>query len=111
MAKGKSQSTRRISDFFVRGDAEGNRAGVRKWNRLTTGERSAISLVGADVAGCELTGIKLVDVHASKASFAGATLVNARVSGVLDRASFVGGDLTGAKLADGSFDKADFSGA
>jgi hypothetical protein len=111
MAKGKSQSARRISDFFVRGDAEGNRAGVKKWNRLTTAERSDISLVGADLAGCDLTGIKLLDVHASKTSLAGATLVQARISGVLDRALFTGADLTGAKLNDGSFDKADFSGA
>jgi uncharacterized protein YjbI with pentapeptide repeats len=111
MAKGKSQSARRISDFFVRGDAEGNRAGVRKWNRLTTAERSDISLVGADLAGCDLSGIKLLDVHASQASFTGATLVNARISGVLDRASFAGADLTGAKLTNGSFDRADFSGA
>src|SRR5262245_41083046 len=93
------------ADFFGRGDADGNRAAVKKWNRLTAAQRSQVRFTGADLGGCDLTGINLNGVTAADgASFAGAVLTDARLTGTFNNASFAGATLTRAKLAGGAFD-------
>lgn len=100
------------SDYFERGDAEGNPGAVKKWNRLTVAQRSKVQFTGADLGGCDLTGINLNGVRAADgASFAGAVLTDARLTGSFTNASFAGATLTRAKLTGGAFDGADFSGA
>jgi uncharacterized protein YjbI with pentapeptide repeats len=92
-------------------------AGVKKWNRLTTAERAAVKLAGADLGGCDLTGANLSGIDATGASFAAAVLADARLNGLATagarfyKASFAGADLTRAKLTGAGFDEADFTGA
>lgn len=99
-----------VSDYFAGPDAQGNRDGVKKWNRLTIAQRSKVNLTGGDLGGCDLTGIKLNgQTAADGASFGGATLTDARLKGSFNEASFAGATLTRANLTGGLFDNADFS--
>jgi hypothetical protein len=85
---------------------------VKKWNRLTVAERTAVDLSGADLGGCDLSGAKLRGVKARGASFAGSSLAGADLDdGQFSRAAFAAADLTGAALKDAQAPDADFRGA
>jgi uncharacterized protein YjbI with pentapeptide repeats len=100
-----------VADYFPASGPEADRSGVKKWNRLTSAQRSKVNFKGIDLSGRDLTGINLNDVVAEGASFAGTTLASARLAGNFKGASFAGATLAAAKLVGGSFDEADFSSA
>src|SRR5262245_43610967 len=104
-ATGKS-----VSDYFAPSDPDGNRVAVKKWNRLTVAERSTVQFTGVELTGRDLTGINLSGVAtAEEASFAGAILTDARLSGSFNKASFAGATMTRVKMTGLTFDGADFS--
>src|SRR5258708_5007759 len=99
-----------VSDYFAGTGADADRAAVKKWNRLTVAQRSQVEFTGADLSGRDLTGINLNGVTAADgASFAGAVLTDARLTGSFNKATFAGATLTRAKLNGTAFDDADFS--
>jgi hypothetical protein len=50
------------------------KAGVRKWNNLSSGDRLRASIVGADLSNADLTGVKFSFVDLSGVNLRGATL-------------------------------------
>src|SRR5689334_18398822 len=53
------------------------KAGVRKWNNLSSGERLRASIVGADLSNADLTGVKFSFVDLSGVNLRGAKLDDA----------------------------------
>jgi uncharacterized protein YjbI with pentapeptide repeats len=86
--------------------------GVRKWNNLTTAARSEPELTGADLGGCDLSGVNFRHVIADRVSFAGAKMTGAKLaSAMFEAADFGGAALDGADLHAGFFKRASFAGA
>jgi hypothetical protein len=83
--------------------------GVKKWNRLTASERTAIDLSRADLSNCDLSGINLRGVTAKRASFANCILTAARLPAHNANASYQAATLSGASLTGSDFDGVDFS--
>jgi len=111
MAKSKKTTPLIVADYFG-GTAEANRDGVKKWNRLTVAQRSAVNFAGADLSQRDLTSINMNGVKsADRASFAGANLTDARLAGSFNNALFAKATLTRARLIGVAFDDADFSGS
>jgi uncharacterized protein YjbI with pentapeptide repeats len=128
-AREKGNQSRALRKELLALLAEGE-DGVAQWNKRRTEAASIAPLKKADLAGKDLTGVRLVDVPEGRfigatlseadlseatfrrADFGKATLTNARLCKAdLRDASFAGADLQNADLSGARVQGADFSGA
>ncbi|MDX1929493.1 MAG: pentapeptide repeat-containing protein [Pirellulaceae bacterium] len=93
------------SEYFEGVDADC----VKRWNRLTGAQRTAVDFTGLSLTGRHLSGINLNNVRARSINFDQATLSSSRLSGSFRNSTFVNADLSASKLIDGEFHDADLS--